>query len=178
MVTEGVLHGHRPGVGDVVDGRYRLVRDLGRGAAGAVYEARHLFTGRAVALKLLLPQEQRDEHDEMSARLQREAQLLAAIRHPGVVDVLDGGFTDSGVPFIVLEMLEGRTLQGSLPGAGPSSSCAVPPVKRSSSSSTSASRGWKTPTSPDPPRTSALLAPRASISKDVERTGERRWPGQ
>ncbi len=108
-----------PGVGDVVDGRYRLLRDLGRGASGAVYEARHLFTGRSVAVKLLLPQERLEDHVEMRERLKREAQMLASIRHPGVVDVLDGGFTDAGVAFIVLEMLEGRTLEGILAARRP-----------------------------------------------------------
>jgi eukaryotic-like serine/threonine-protein kinase len=99
-------------VGDVLDGRYQLLRDLGRGAAGAVYEARHLFTGRFVAVKILLPQVRRRELDEMRERLQREARMLASIRHPGVVEVLDGGLSETGVPYIVLEMLEGRTLEG------------------------------------------------------------------
>jgi tRNA A-37 threonylcarbamoyl transferase component Bud32 len=103
-----------PAVGDVLDGRYQLLRDLGRGAAGAVYEARHVFTARFVAVKILLPQVRREEHEEMRIRLQREAQMLASIRHPGVVEVLDGGLTATGVAYVVLEMLEGRTLQGLL----------------------------------------------------------------
>src|ERR1700722_7703025 len=100
--------------GDVLDGRYQLLRDLGRGAAGAVHEARHLFTGRLVAVKVLVPQVRREEHEEMRERLRREAQMLASIRHPGVVEVLDGSLTDGGVAYIVLEMLEGRTLEGLL----------------------------------------------------------------
>ena len=103
-----------PRVGDLLDGRYQLLRDLGRGAAGAVYEAKHLFTGRFVAVKILLPQVRREEHEEMRVRLQREAQMLASIRHPGVVEVLDGSLTATGVAYVVLEMLEGRTLQGLL----------------------------------------------------------------
>jgi eukaryotic-like serine/threonine-protein kinase len=99
-------------VGDVLDGRYQLLRDLGRGAAGAVYEARHLFTGRFVAVKILLPQVRRQELEELRERLQREARMLASIRHVGVVEVLDGGLSAAGVPYIVLEMLEGRTLEG------------------------------------------------------------------
>jgi serine/threonine protein kinase len=101
-------------VGDVLEGRYQLLRDLGRGAAGAVHEARHLFTGRLVAVKILVPQVRREEHEEMRERLRREARMLASIRHPGVVEVLDGGLTDGGIAYIVLEMLEGRTLEGLL----------------------------------------------------------------
>ena len=99
-------------VGDVLDGRYQLLRDLGRGAAGAVFEARHLFTGRIVAVKMVMPQSRGANIPELRARLQREGRALAAIRHPGVVDVLDGGVTLDGSPFIVMEMLEGRTLEG------------------------------------------------------------------
>ena len=90
------------------------VRDLGRGAAGIVYEARHLFTGRFVAVKLLLPQVRRKDHAELRARLEREGRALASIHHPGVVEVLDGGLTPEGYSFLVMEMLEGRTLEGLL----------------------------------------------------------------
>jgi tRNA A-37 threonylcarbamoyl transferase component Bud32 len=103
-----------PQVGDLLDGRYQLLRDLGRGAAGTVYEARHVFTGRFVAVKILSSRVRDEEHEEMRERLQREAQMLASIRHPGVVEVLDGTLTATGVAYVVLEMLEGRTLQGLL----------------------------------------------------------------
>ncbi len=101
-------------VGDVLDGRYQLLRDLGRGAAGAVHEARHLFTGRFVAVKILIPQVLREQHDEMRARLRRDAQMRASIRHPGGVEVRAGSRSAEGVAYIVLEMLEGRTLEGLL----------------------------------------------------------------
>ncbi len=99
-------------VGDILDGRYQLLRDLGRGAAGAVFEARHLFTGRIVAVKMVMPQSRVANVPELRARLQREGRALAAIRHPGVVDILDGGVTLDGSPYIAMEMLEGRTLEG------------------------------------------------------------------
>jgi serine/threonine-protein kinase len=113
-VADGNAEGRMPAIGDVLDGRYQLLRDLGRGGAGAVYEARHMFTGRFVAVKILLPQVRREEHAEMRERLQREAQMLASIRHAGIVEVLDGSLSATGVAYIVLEMLEGRTLQGLL----------------------------------------------------------------
>src|SRR5207253_1761882 len=52
---------------------------------------------------------------ELRARLLREARALAAVRHPGIVDILDGGVTRDGAPYMVLELLEGaRTLEGML----------------------------------------------------------------
>ncbi len=104
-------------VGDVLDGRYQLLRELGRGAAGAVFEARHLFTGRFVAVKVVAPQPGTWSLGELRVRLEREGRALASIRHPGVVDVLDGGVTE-GSPFIVMEMLNGRTLEGLIAARG------------------------------------------------------------
>ncbi len=103
-----------PEPGEILDGRYQLMRDLGRGAAGVVFEARHLFTGRFVAVKLVAPGPRPVGLQELRARLQREARALASIRHPGVVEVLDGGITPDGASYIVMEMLEGRTLEGLL----------------------------------------------------------------
>jgi serine/threonine protein kinase len=114
-------HNGRPEfrVGDVIDNRYELVRDLGRGAAGIVFEARHKFTHRRVALKLVSPDSPRAVQGELRARLVREARAIAAARHPSIVDVLDGGVTACGTPYIVLEMLEGgRTLEGLLTTRG------------------------------------------------------------
>lgn len=104
--------------GDILDGRYEVMRELGRGAAGAVYEARHLFTGRFVAVKLLLPHHHPLDAEELRARLQREARALASIRHPGIVDVLDGGVAMDGSPYVVMEMLNGRTLEGLIAARG------------------------------------------------------------
>jgi serine/threonine-protein kinase len=100
--------------GDVLDGRYQLLRDLGRGAAGVVFEAKHLFTGRFAAVKVVAAKPGPPSVAELRARLQREGQALASIRHPGVVEVLDGGVTHDGASYLVMEMLEGRTLEGLL----------------------------------------------------------------
>ncbi len=105
-------------VGNTVDGRYELRRDLGRGAGGLVFEARHCFTGRRVALKIVAPDVPRAQLTELRARLEREARALAAVRHPGVVEILDGGVLDDGTPYIVMENLEGRTLEGLLATRG------------------------------------------------------------
>jgi serine/threonine protein kinase len=105
-VVEGNL------VGKVVDRRYRLKREIARGGVGVVYEAEHLFTKRSVALKQLTP-----EHAhlrESRERLLREAHALSLARHPGIVAALDAGETEDGSPFMVMELLEGRTLDGIL----------------------------------------------------------------
>ncbi len=99
-------------IGTTVDRRYLLKREIARGGAGAVFEAEHIYTKRSVALKLLLP-EQRSA-PEPRARLLREALALSAARHPGVVAALDAGETDDGTPYLVLELLEGRSLEGIL----------------------------------------------------------------
>src|SRR5215472_4938925 len=105
-------------IGDVIDHRYELRRDLGRGAGGVVFEACHTFTGRTVALKLVAPDVPRNMVGEMRARLLREARALAVLRHPGIVEVLDGGVTSDGTPYLVMEKLEGRTLEGLLTTRG------------------------------------------------------------
>ncbi|HYO97600.1 MAG TPA: serine/threonine-protein kinase [Polyangiaceae bacterium] len=102
----------RHSVGTVVDRRYRLKREIARGAAGVVYEAQHLYTKRAVALKLLTIAHLMVEESRL--RLLREAEALALVRHPGVVQVLDAGEIDDLGPYVVMELLEGRTLQGIL----------------------------------------------------------------
>ncbi|HJL18918.1 MAG TPA: protein kinase [Sandaracinaceae bacterium LLY-WYZ-13_1] len=108
--------GPDPWLGRLLGGRYRVVRRLGRGGMGAVYEAEHELIGRRVALKLL--------HAEMASRrdvLQRfrnEARAAGAIGHPGIVQALDVGRTEDGAPFLVLELLEGRDLEAELADRG------------------------------------------------------------
>jgi serine/threonine-protein kinase len=100
--------------GDVIDGRYEVRSDLGRGAGGMVFEARHQFTGRTVALKIVAPGADQAQLAEIRARLVREARALAAAHHPGIVEVLDGGVLADGTPYFVMEKLEGRSLEGLL----------------------------------------------------------------
>lgn len=99
-------------VGTTVDRRYLLKREIARGGAGAVFEAEHLYTKRSVALKLLVPEQRMAP--EPRARLLREALALSTARHPGVVSALDAGETEDGTPYLVLELLEGRSLEGIL----------------------------------------------------------------
>jgi serine/threonine protein kinase len=99
-------------VGETVDTRYELRRLIAHGGMGLVFEAAHKFTRRIVALKLL-PDDLRAQK-EARGRLLREAHALTAVRHPGFVEVLDAGVCAAHGPYVVLEMLEGRTLDGIL----------------------------------------------------------------
>ncbi len=96
------------GVGHVVADRYRIVGKLGTGGIGIVYRAAQLPLERPVAVKVL--------HDdllsleELRARFEREARVLSALTHPHVVSISDYGI-DGDRPFLVMELLEGRTLE-------------------------------------------------------------------
>ncbi len=117
-ISEAIVRPRKLEIGDVVDGRYELRRDLGQGAGGIVFEARHRYTHRSVALKVVVPDAPRALLGELRARLLREARALALVRHPGIVEVLDGGILEDGTPFMVMEKLEGRTLEGLLASRG------------------------------------------------------------
>ncbi len=95
-------------VGQVIAGKYRLERLLGAGGMGAVYAAKHEFTKRNVAVKLM--HEAFAKSAMFAERFIREAQAPSAIGHAGIVDVLDGGVDESGALYLVLEMLQGKTL--------------------------------------------------------------------
>lgn len=87
---------------------YRTLRPLGSGAMGRVLLAEHVALARRVAVKVLLPQHAGDP--ALVDRMRLEAQALAAVRHANVVVVHDHGVTADGLPFLVMEYLEGRTL--------------------------------------------------------------------
>jgi serine/threonine-protein kinase len=93
--------------GQVVAGKYVIEGELGRGGMGAVYVARHRGTGKAMALKCLLPELLTNA--EFVARFLREAQVGGTVHHRNVVDVLDVG-RDGDVLYLVMELLEGKPL--------------------------------------------------------------------
>lgn len=97
-------------------GRYQIVRTLGVGSFGIVYEAVQYPLGRRVALKLL--HDRTLAHPDAHARFEREAMAAARLRHPHSVEVLDYG-THEGVAFLAMELLEGESLQGLMRRAGP-----------------------------------------------------------
>ncbi|HJL14818.1 MAG TPA: protein kinase [Sandaracinaceae bacterium LLY-WYZ-13_1] len=94
--------------GQTLLGKYEIERLLGVGGMGAVWRARHALTGRKLAIKVL------DEgylgNEQVVKRFGREARVASTVQHPGIVEVLDLDQTEEGVPFLVMEFLEGETL--------------------------------------------------------------------
>ncbi|PID38916.1 MAG: hypothetical protein CSA24_00390 [Deltaproteobacteria bacterium] len=93
-------------------GKYRLGRLLGEGGMGAVYEAEHTGLGTQVAVKLLNESFASDAN--ALSRFRREARATAAISHDNIVAVYDTGTDEQGIPFIVMEQLEGESLSAYL----------------------------------------------------------------
>ncbi len=99
-------------------GRYQIIETLGKGGMGVVYGARDPELERDVAIKVVLSWAQYDE--DAMARFNREARVVAQLQHPHIVTVFDAGRTDEGLPYFVMEYLEGTDLgkilerQGSL----------------------------------------------------------------
>jgi serine/threonine protein kinase len=89
-------------------GKYELVRLVGRGGMGNVYEAINPSIGKRVALKML--DSEVAKHRDAVARFQREAQAASAAESPHIVEIFDSGITEDGVPFIVMELLRGESL--------------------------------------------------------------------
>jgi eukaryotic-like serine/threonine-protein kinase len=90
--------------GEVIAGKYRVERVLGRGGVGVVVAAGHLSMPQRVAIKLLL----NENNPERAERFLREARAAASLRGEHVVRVLDIGQTDALVPYVVMEYLEGE----------------------------------------------------------------------
>ncbi len=98
-----------PAAGDVLLGKYSLVRVLGAGGMGRVFEGINIDTGRRVAIKTLHARFW--DHTTLRKRFLREARAVARVRHPNVVEVLDmHAGSDEAAPFIVYEFLEGESL--------------------------------------------------------------------
>ena len=95
-----------PGPGDVVDGKYRLERLLGQGGMGAVYAARHIKLGHAVAIKLMLAAA---GNAEATQRFLNEGRAAVNIQHENVVRGSDVD-EENGYAFMVLELLDGEDL--------------------------------------------------------------------
>jgi len=99
-------------IGTVVAGRYLLESVLGSGGMATVYRARHELVDRLLAVKILHDNFADDE--KLRERLSREAKSTAAIAHPNIVEIYDFGVTEDGVPYLVMEMLEGDPLNALL----------------------------------------------------------------
>jgi len=96
------------GVGSIVNGKYRIVRTLGDGGMGSVFEAQHAVLGTRVAIKVLHPELMR--RTGLVERFLQEARVVAQIRSANVVQVIDVDRTPQSHAFIVMELLEGEAL--------------------------------------------------------------------
>ncbi|MFF4920218.1 serine/threonine-protein kinase [Kitasatospora sp. NPDC001261] len=109
------------GAGTVLGGRYELVEKIGGGAMGSVWKAEDTVLARRVAVKIL--RSELLEDDTSAQRFRREAQLVAAVDHPGVVGVHDygesGGDGEERCAYIVMELIDGRPLDRVLKDTGP-----------------------------------------------------------
>jgi eukaryotic-like serine/threonine-protein kinase len=93
---------------DAMLGQYRVTGTIGHGGMGVVHVAEHTLLGRRAAIKVL--RSELSQNQNAVTRFFNEARALAAIHHPGIVDVYDFGWTPDGAAFLVMEHLEGESL--------------------------------------------------------------------
>jgi len=101
-----------PTPGVVIGGKYEIVRVIGEGGMGVVFEAKHLKLHQRVAVKMLLPDML--NHDVVVTRFEREARASGQLRNRHTVRVMDVEVTADGLPYMVMEYLEGHDLQTEL----------------------------------------------------------------
>ena len=97
--------------GELIDGRYQLIRQMATGGMASIYEALDTRLDRKVAVKIMHSHLAQDE--QFVERFIREAKAAAALSHPNIVAVQDQGWNQNGSPaiFLVMEMIEGHTLR-------------------------------------------------------------------
>src|SRR5574341_1136575 len=103
-------------VGGVLDGQYQIEALLGRGGMGAVYRERHILLGDRVAITMLPPEMR--SNTEWLRRFQREGQAARRFRHPNAVTVYDLRTSGDGTIYLVMEYVEGSTLDAELKRRG------------------------------------------------------------
>lgn len=99
----------------IVDSRYRLLREIGAGGGGVVYEAEHVHTGARVALKTLT---QGAADPRRAERLLHEARIVGTVRHPNLVRILDAGECGRHGVFVAMALIRGRTLESFITARG------------------------------------------------------------
>jgi eukaryotic-like serine/threonine-protein kinase len=104
-------------LGELVAGKYRLVRAIGEGGMGVVFEAVHERLDQRVAVKMLLPKVL--DNPDVVVRFAREARAAGRLRSRNAARVIDVETTDGAVPFLVMEFLEGHDLATELERRGP-----------------------------------------------------------
>src|SRR5436189_5246346 len=106
----------------ILDGRYQLEKRLGQGGMGVVFKARHIFLKTQHAIKIILPDLVGNEPNLVTL-FRQEALAAAAIRHQNIIAVTDFGVVRGTMPFLVMEFVQGKSLQeimgeeGAMPAA-------------------------------------------------------------
>src|SRR3954468_6513287 len=107
----------------ILDGRYQLEKRLGQGGMGVVYKARHIFLKTQHAIKIILPDLVGND-PMLVTRFRQEALAAAAIKHQNIIAVTDFGVVRGTMPFLVMEFVNGRSLQEIMAEEG-----AMPPAR-------------------------------------------------
>jgi len=97
-----------PLIGTTIAGRYVIEDVIGEGGMATVYRARHQLVDRPCAVKIMNPALAMDA--KVRERFRREAKSAQSLAHPNVIEIFDQGETENGTPYIVMELLSGRTL--------------------------------------------------------------------
>jgi tRNA A-37 threonylcarbamoyl transferase component Bud32 len=103
--------------GEILEGRYRLLKKIAEGGMGSIYLGQHMAIGKEVAVKLLRTEFVGSE--VIVTRFYREAEAAARIKHDNIIDIFDLGVSPWGEPYLVMEYLEGESLASMLDRAGP-----------------------------------------------------------
>lgn len=110
-------HSRKPfSPGQMIDNRFRIVRELGRGGTGTVYQVDQVLLKQSYAMKVLDPLQ---INDEAWRRFQKEAQAAGKLDHPGFVKVHDFGLIDNQIPYFTMDLVQGETLAERLRRNGP-----------------------------------------------------------
>ncbi|HEY9715237.1 MAG TPA: protein kinase [Chroococcales cyanobacterium] len=96
--------------------RFHVLSLISEGGMGAIFKAKHMMTGAKIAIKVLHPHLARDPHNVK--RFEVEARAASALSHPNLVAVYDYGTTPKKIPFLVMELIEGSSLQQVIRGNG------------------------------------------------------------
>ncbi len=96
-------------IDQVLQGRYRITRMLGRGGMGAVYEAKHIELEMVCVVKEMLPPDDPTVVEALATQFKREGKILAGLRHPNLPRVSDY-FTEDGKYYLVMDLVSGQSM--------------------------------------------------------------------
>lgn len=116
-MTERMGDSNDPLIGQEVAGRYRVIRRIGRGGMGSIYEVHHNRLDRSFAMKTLAWEVAQEQ--EAVARFRREADVIAKLRHAHIVEIIDWDTLADGTPCLIMEYLRGEDLASRIRKQGP-----------------------------------------------------------